>query len=320
MIKRLFLAALALFAVPGSALAQKLDTVPRTVVMTAYEPEWAALIGKVETPTTYTINGMDYVTGTMSGKPVVLMMTGVSVVNAAMATQLVIDRFQVKRIVFSGVAGGVDPELSIGDVLVADRWGQYLEVSFARRGARGWEPPEPVDPRAPANWQMMFPRGVAVRNRDKGWSREFLFPVDPALLALARQVVPNVKLARCVEIPRLVEDKARAEHYDQSKSRSCLPKEPKIVVGGIGVTAGVYVDNPQFRKYLRKAWNARALEMESGAVAQVAYANQIPHIHFRSMSDLAGADPVKNASEAFARLASVNVAMVVLAYIAAMPD
>ena len=46
------------------------------------------------------------------------MQSGVSMVNAAMNTQLVLDRFTVKRIVFSGIAGGVDPGLTIGDVVV----------------------------------------------------------------------------------------------------------------------------------------------------------------------------------------------------------
>jgi adenosylhomocysteine nucleosidase len=320
MMKRLFVAVLALFALPASTFAQKLDVVPRTVVMTAYEPEWAALVDKVHGPKTYQINGLDYVTGTMSGKPVLLMLSGVSIVNASMTTQIALERFQVKRIVFSGVAGGVDPALSIGDVIVPDTWGQYLEVSFARRSKGRWAPPEPIDPRAPASWEFMFPRGVAVRSADRPWSREFLFPVDPALLELARKVVPTVKLSRCVEIPKLVTEIARSEFYDESKNQSCLPKEPKIVVGGVGVTAGVYADNAKFRQYLFREWKARALDMESAAVAQVAYANQVPTIFFRSLSDLAGGDEVKNASDAFERLASVNVAQVVLAYIEALPD
>ena len=36
----------------------------------------------------------------------------------------------------------------------------------------------------------------------------------------------------------------------------CLPRSPKIVVGGTGVSAGVYADNAAFRRYLRTAWKA----------------------------------------------------------------
>ena len=45
-------------------------------------------------------------------------------VNAAMTTQLALDRFNVSAIIVDGIAGGVDPSLAIGDVVVPDRWGQ----------------------------------------------------------------------------------------------------------------------------------------------------------------------------------------------------
>ncbi|MDB5410994.1 MAG: phosphorylase, partial [Rhodospirillales bacterium] len=39
-----------------------------------------------------------------------------------MTTQLALDRFTIDKIVFSGIAGGVDPKLTIGDVVVPDAW------------------------------------------------------------------------------------------------------------------------------------------------------------------------------------------------------
>ena len=131
MMRLVFLAVVALLATP--AWAQKLDDTPRTVVMTAFYPEWHSLVPTILDAHEHVINGNTFLTGTLEGKPVVLMQSGVSVVNAAMSTQLVLDRFTVKRIVFSGIAGGVDPALSIGDVVVPQDWGQYLEGSFARK-------------------------------------------------------------------------------------------------------------------------------------------------------------------------------------------
>ena len=290
--------------------AGKLDSEPRTLVMTAFDPEWNALAPDIAARHEYTVNGMTFVTGTLEGKPVILMRSGVSVVNAAMNTQLALDRFNVRRIVFSGIAGGVDPGLTIGDVVVPEDWGQYLEVSFARTKGKGWQPPEAVDPKAPANWQFMFPRGVRVGNADEAPARHYTIAVDPALLALARKVAPTVKMTRCV---------AGAAHV-RVETKLCLPGDPKVVVGGTGVTAGVYADNAQFREYLYKAWHARVLDMESAAVAQVAYANEVPAIVFRSLSDLAGGDADKNMEDTFEHLASVNSAKVVRAFVAALPD
>lgn len=309
MIRAVLLAALAALATP--AAAQKIDSVPRTVVMTAFPPEWEALADAVSGATEHRINGMTLVTGTMAGHPVLLMQSGVSMVNAAMTTQLVIDRFAVRRIVFSGIAGGVDPALAIGDVIVPEQWGQYLEVSFARTAGDGWTPPEPIDGIAPRNNGMMFPRGVRVGNAATPMARHYTFQVDPALLALARTVASGVTLRRCV---------APAGTVTKPVAGGCLAHTPKIVVGGVGVSAGVYADNAEFRDYLHGAWQARVLDMESAAVAQVAYANMVPAIVFRSLSDLAGGDAGANQMNTFMTLASVNSADVVRAFVAALPD
>lgn len=304
--------ALLLAALIGAlpAAAQKLDDVPRTVVMTAFQPEWNALVGSIEGAHEHRINGSLFLTGTLSGKPVVLMQSGVSVVNAAMNTQLVLDRFTVKRIVFSGIAGGVDPGLAIGDVLVAQDWGQYLEGSFARKAGKGWKPPHALDAEAPANWFLLFPRGTVVANAAAAPQRIYRLAVDPALLDLARQVVPTITLERCVPPSEKM----------HAGSELCLPRTPRIEVGGTGVTAGIYADNAEFRRYLHKAWNARVLDMESAAVMQVAYSNSVPAIVFRSLSDLAGGDRDRNQLAVFGHLASVNSAHVVRAFVAALPD
>lgn len=288
--------------------AAKLDGTARTVVMTAFGPEWDALAPAVMEAKEYRLNGLTFLTGTLEGKPVVLMMSGVSMVNAAMNTQLVLDRFNVTRIVFSGIAGGVDPALSIGDVIVAQDWAQYLEVSFARQTPDGWVVPEAVDSGAPKNYGMMFPRGVRMGNASEPARRHYTISVDPKLVDLARAVTGKISLRRC------------APSDEPDADSRCLAHTPKIVIGGTGVSAGVFADNAEFRDYLHHAWNARVLDMESAAVAQVAYVNEVPAIVFRSLSDLAGGDAGENQMNAFMALASLNSAEVVRAFVAALPD
>jgi adenosylhomocysteine nucleosidase len=308
MIGRLLFALLLLW--PAMVAAQRLDEVPRTVVMTAIAPEWDALAPSIDNPRQHQINGQLFLTGMLAGKPVVLMKSGLSMVNAAMNTQLVLDRFAVKRIVFSGIAGGVDPALAIGDVLVAENWGQYLEAAFARRTSNGWQTPAPIPAGAPANWHFIHPHGTLVGNATTPPRRQFRLPVDPALLALARQQLAGLRLERCVPATTAM----------RAGSALCLPRAPRLVVGGTGVSAGVYADNAEFRRYLQRAWGARVLDMESAAVVQVATSNSVPVIIFRSVSDLAGGDRHQNQLATFGHLAAVNSAAVVRAYVRALPD
>ena len=111
-------AACLLLGAASGASAQLLDPQPRTAVMTAFAPEKAAMMALLKDRKTYRMLGSEIVVGTLRGRPVLLAESGVSMVNAAMTAQSLIDRFKIVRIVFSGIAGGIDPSLHVGDVVV----------------------------------------------------------------------------------------------------------------------------------------------------------------------------------------------------------
>jgi adenosylhomocysteine nucleosidase len=297
----LLLISLLTLSLGPAALAQTRDPTPRIAVMTAFPPEIVTLSAAMQDREETIINGVIFTTGTMAGKPVVLFMSGVSMVNAAMNTQLLLDRFTIPKIVFSGVAGGVDPNLDVGDVVVAEQWGQYLEVAMARETPTGFEPTNGRD-RAQqfANFGMMFPNTVGIARGAAPTERRFWFQADPAMLAVAREVAATTKLARCHD-------------------NLCLLKDPKVVVGGNGVSGMAFVDNAKLREWAYATFQARVLDMETAAVGHVAYANGTPFIAFRSLSDLAGGDPGQNQARAFYPLASENSAAVVLAFLKALP-
>lgn len=291
-------------ALPATA-AESLDSTPRTAVMSAFAPEWESLRAAVAEPRDHVVNGTTFVTGRLEGREVVLLLTGVSMVNAAMATQLVLDRFNVERIVFSGIAGGVDPELNIGDVVVAAHWGQYLEAVFARATPEGgWHVPAFLGSPPFPPYGMIHPWTVEVA-RVPGEEPEsrFWFPVEPELLQAAERIAPTVELARCV--PAAPDD--------------CLDEAPRIVVGGNGVSGQAFVDNADFRSYAHRTFGARVLDMESAAVAHVAYVNRVPFIAFRSLSDLAGGGEGENQMATFLQLAAENAAAVVRAFVKDAP-
>ncbi|WMT42509.1 5'-methylthioadenosine/adenosylhomocysteine nucleosidase [Paenibacillus sp. D2_2] len=70
-------------------------------------------------------SGISFVQGLLHGKNVVVCKSGVGKVNAAMTTQVLIDYFQVDMIWFTGVAGAVNPELNIGDIVISSSCQQH---------------------------------------------------------------------------------------------------------------------------------------------------------------------------------------------------
>lgn len=56
---------------------------------------------------------------------IVVVQCGVGKVNAALTTQMLIDKYNVKKIINIGVAGSVDNSLNVGDIVVADKLVQY---------------------------------------------------------------------------------------------------------------------------------------------------------------------------------------------------
>jgi adenosylhomocysteine nucleosidase len=291
-----------LAALPAAAQSvEPADDTPRIAVMSAFAPEWVALQEGLSDREDHVVNGTTYATGVLEGKPVVLFLTGVSMVNAAMTTQIALDRFAIETIVFSGIAGGVDPELSIGDVIVPERWGQYLEAVFAREVDGTYAPPGFISTPYP-NFGMIFPREVDIAREGSDPEERFWFETDPALLEIARSVAADVDLADCVE------------------ENACLRSAPSIRVGGNGVSGQAFVDNAEFREYVFETFEASVLDMESAAVAHVAYANGVPFIAFRSLSDLAGGGEGENEMATFMQLASDNSAAVVSAFVRALPD
>jgi len=305
---RLLLATLLTFAAGARrAVAQPLplverDTVPRLAIVSAFDAELTKLRDAATLTGRVVVNGRTHWLGKLQGHDVVLLLSGYSMINAAMTTEALYDRFNVKGLIFSGIAGGVNPNLRVGDVTVAVQWANYQESLFARKVDTGWEPGRMVGPFK--NYGMIFPRNSSVTRIgatvDSLESR-FWFPVDSLLLKPARYVADSVPLKRC------------------APTGECLGHQPKIVVGGNGVSGQTFVDNAEYRTWVWDTFKADALDMETSAVAHVSYVHRIPFIAFRSLSDLAGGGPGKNEGKVFGKLAAENSATVVLAYLKKLP-
>lgn len=68
---------------------------------------------------------MEFNSGTLWGKDVVIVRSGIGKVNAAICTQILIDDYKVNKIINVGVAGGIGKEILPGDVVIADTLVQH---------------------------------------------------------------------------------------------------------------------------------------------------------------------------------------------------
>ncbi|HHX62686.1 MAG TPA: 5'-methylthioadenosine/adenosylhomocysteine nucleosidase [Epulopiscium sp.] len=68
---------------------------------------------------TKSIASMEFYEGIMDGQKIVLVRCGIGKVNAAVCTQILIDIFNVSYIINTGVAGGLHPDINIGDIIIS---------------------------------------------------------------------------------------------------------------------------------------------------------------------------------------------------------
>jgi len=93
---------------------------------------------------------------------------------------------------------------------------------------------------------------------------------------------------------------------------------PQVKISGVGVTGNTFIDNIEKRQWLSEHFNAMTVDMETAAVAQVCYVNEIPFLAFRSASDLAGGSGSNTADaeiERFFEVAAINSSKVLMRFL-----
>ena len=89
-------------------------------IVSALPDELAALQARLDVDHTQTLAGRTLHRGRLAGHDAILVLCGVGKVAAATTTALLLDRFDVGELLFTGVAGGIGPGVAVGDVVVAD--------------------------------------------------------------------------------------------------------------------------------------------------------------------------------------------------------
>jgi adenosylhomocysteine nucleosidase len=213
-------------------------------VISALPEEFAHLSDQSGEP--HRFGGLSFWRGRIAGREAVFVESGAGKVNAGVATSLLLDRFDCRALMLCGVAGGLDPALGVGDVVIGTshiqhdygthRDGYFLTIQPGSRPSRGAD-----------DWRPGYPES------------------EPLVVRLKEAVAG------------LVLDPLPAEV-------GVGGRQPSIHFGDS------FINAEEHRQRLHLEFAAKAVEMEGGAVAQVArrWAGDIPFVNVRCLSDLAG--------------------------------
>ncbi len=196
----------------------------------------------------------DVIKGVVGRHTVFATLSGIGKVNAASVAQELISKYEVDTLLFTGVAGGIDEAINIGDIVVASSAFQhdygYLGDSF-RVHATGTMP------------EIGIGRGDESMYFDlrRNWSKDTLGKIMEELSN---------------STPSLMSVDVGGNKYT-----------PVLRMNAVVATGDQFIANESTKASLRK-WKADVVEMEGAAVAQVARKNDIPLLIIRSVSDKAG--------------------------------
>ncbi|NP_001148584.2 uncharacterized protein LOC100282200 [Zea mays] len=271
------------------------------------------------------VQGRRFRFGTIGSQNVVMVMTGLSMLNAGLTTQLLLSLFRVKGIVHWGIAGNANEDLQIGDVTIPESWAHLSLWNWQRHGD-GPENELPLEnagdytreygflnfsdytvgqdagnPELAANtlnsvWyqpEEIFPISGTPEERQHA----FWVPVNKRYYALAGKL-EGLELPACVN------------------ATTCLPRAPRVTRVPRGCSANIYTDNASYRQFIRSHFGCTPVEMESAAVALVAHQHGVPFITIRSLSDLAGGgSSISNEAATFLDIAAQNAVDVMLKFV-----
>jgi adenosylhomocysteine nucleosidase len=120
-----------------------------------------------------TVQGIRFTTGSLEDRRVVLAHSGMGKVNAAMAATLLVEQFQPTHVLFTGIAGGLNPDLRPGDVVIGAKTAYH---DYGEWTPEGFRVGRTVDPFT-------------------GKPNPLFFPADAGLLAVAEKAALDLKLA-----------------------------------------------------------------------------------------------------------------------------
>ncbi|KAK9274178.1 hypothetical protein L1049_018992 [Liquidambar formosana] len=258
--------------------------------------------------------------GTIAEKEVILVMTGLGMINAGITTQLLLSLFNIEGVVHYGTAGNLNPSLRIGDVTIPQYWSHTGLWNWQRYG-QGPDDELALEEDGDytreigylkfANYTANVTNCINYDNLlNNAWYQpEEIFPIDGT--PEEREHIFWVPVdTRYFEISKRLEGLELERCLNET---TCLSKTPKVATVLRGTSASIFVANIAYRSFIYGKFNVTALDMESASVALICHQQRVPFIAFRALSG--GVSAESSDAAKFISLAAKNSVTVVVEFI-----
>ena len=223
------------------------DTIT-VAVQCALAKETKPFLERIEDASHERHGGVDVGVGTYRGIRLVVAEGGMGSVSAGAASQMLIDRYTPDVLIFSGIAGGLNPALRVGDIVIGSQL-HYLETNT------------PIIAEC-APW------------------KEF-FVSDDAMLAAALDTLHRQGWARGPSLREL-------EAGRHAISAELPEEGVRRFVRGTIATSNQFNTDPDVLERIRATVYADCEEMEGTAAAHISAKNGVPFLAVRAISNQCG--------------------------------
>ena len=153
----------------------------KIAIMGAMPEEIEPLLAKVENVNRVEYANNSYYEATYKGKELVIAYSKIGKVFSSLTATILLEKFACEKLLFSGVAGAINPELKIGDLIIADGLCQHDLDIVAFGHPYGYVP----------EGEVCIVSDVALRNIAKEVAKKNGLTLKEGVIATGDQFVAN---------------------------------------------------------------------------------------------------------------------------------
>ena len=221
--------------------------------MAAMHEELKRIVALLEDTTQEKVGKKQVYQGKLNNKKVVVVFSGWGKVAAASTSTMLIERYAISQLVFTGVAGGMQEYLNIGDIIIGSQFVQHDMDCAGVLGIKRFEIP------------LLSLTEI---------------PSDKNLQTKAKQAASTYLTEKL------------DQEVDKIELANLAITKPSIYTGLIASGDQFISSSEKQAELLQALPDLLAVEMEGAAVAQVAHEYNLPFIVVRIISDKANHEAV----------------------------